>query len=164
MKTAFDKYGHKLRKQLVKTMESVEQYQLAIGFQQNGSLRERTSVNSAIVHDDQGFFLDIIEKMRNLMTQMHIDMFQLICQEIETCLIEINNKFFVNYKMLVLGVTQRTHVGAGAPYPGNFLQLESLKLRPSFLGTPMSLPLKGRPQSFALEQNVSLIYTDCTVL
>lgn len=99
MKTAFDKYGHKLRKQLVKTMESVEQYQLAIGFQQNGSLRERTSVNSATVHEDQGFFLDIIEKMRNLMTQMHIDMFQLICQEIETCLIEINNKFFVNYKI-----------------------------------------------------------------
>ena len=80
----------------MKTIESVEQYQVVIGFQQNDSLCERMSAANNAGNDDQGFFLDIIEKMRKLMTQMHVDMFQLICQEIEACLIEINNKFFVN--------------------------------------------------------------------
>ena len=97
VKAAFDKYGHKLRKQLVKTIDSVELYLNEMGFEQNNSLQPGRSAHSRnVASEDQDFFLDIIEKMRKLMARMHLDMFQLICQEIELCLIEINNKFFVN--------------------------------------------------------------------
>lgn len=96
VKVAFEKYGSKLRKQLVKTIESVEQYINQLGFEQDDKEGLIPATSNCLSLDEQEFFLDIIRKMRKLMTQMQVDMFQLICEEIETCLIEINNKFFIN--------------------------------------------------------------------
>jgi len=94
VKVVFNKYGSNLRNQLVKTIDSAEQYICKLQLDQNDS------ANAFLNQDDVDFFEDTIKKVRKLVAELKLELFPLVCQEIETCLIEINNKFFINESLM----------------------------------------------------------------